>query len=95
MTALPLLLLIALAVLAVIGAKGAKSKILNIAVILGFMAVGLGIGALLGVWGKNNGLGAEFAVPLAELLGAVGAFGCMRRNKWIEKKNVEGSATGL
>ncbi|HKF53678.1 MAG TPA: hypothetical protein VKB26_15285 [Candidatus Acidoferrales bacterium] len=83
-----LLLLAAFAVLAVATSKGLKSKVLSILIIIGFMAVGLGIGFLLGRWGDNNVIGAEIAVPLSELLGAVGGLGCWRRNKWREKREV-------
>jgi hypothetical protein len=59
------------------------SLILNIAlgIILAFAAVGLGLGYFAAIWGKNSELGALIAVPLATLLGVVGAFGCYRRNR--------------
>ena len=79
-TPIGLLLLVAFTVLAISTAKGPKWKIINIFIILGFMAVGFGIGALLGLWGGNMAIGGEAAVPLAELLGAVGGLGCWRRN---------------
>jgi len=86
MASLPLILLVICAVLAVAGAKGAKWKLLNVAIIVGFMVLGFGIGWLLGLWGGNMTIGAEAAVPLSLLLGALGGLGCIRRNKWREKK---------
>jgi len=84
---LALLALIAFAVLAIATAKGAKWKGINALIIIGFMAAGIGIGALLGAWGGNMEIGGDAAVPLAELLGAVGGLGCWRRNKRREKRS--------
>lgn len=89
---LALLAFVAFAVLAIATAKGAKWKALNALIIIGFMATGLGIGALLGVWGGNMEIGGHAAIPLAELLGVVGGLGCWRRNKWREKRSAIPSA---
>jgi hypothetical protein len=76
--------LVALVVLggaAIAGAKGAKWKAINFGIILGFMAVGVGIGFLIGELGGNSAIGGHAAAPLMILLGCVGALGCFRRNK--------------
>ena len=82
---LGLLALLVLSVMAVVTAKPIKWKLLNITIVIGFMAAGLGIGAALGAWGQNMEIGGHVAVPLAILLGAVGALGCWRRNKMRDK----------
>jgi hypothetical protein len=84
-----LVALLGLSVMAVVTAQGIKWKLLNSAIILGFVAVGLGIGAAMGAWGRNMEIGALTAIPLAVGLGAVGALGCWRRNKMREKKSLE------
>jgi predicted RND superfamily exporter protein len=78
-----------LSVMAVVTARGIKWKLLNIAIILGFVAVGLGIGAAMGAWGGNMEIGGLAAVPLAVGLGAADALGCWRQNKMREKKSLE------
>jgi hypothetical protein len=88
MTPLPLLALVALSVLAIASAKGMKWKLLNLLIILAFMGLGLLIGWGMGMWGKNMEIGALVAIPLACLLGAVGALGCWRRNKRRAKANI-------
>ena len=76
-----LLVLVVLAVFAVAGAKGAKWKVLNSAIIMAFMVAGLAVGAGLGAWGGNMEIGGHAAASLMILLGAVGALGCIRRDK--------------
>jgi hypothetical protein len=92
MQAIFLLILIGLSVVAIVGGKGAKWKLLNLLIIIGFMAVGLGIGWALGAWGSNMAIGAAAALPLAILLGCVGALGCYRRNGIRAKANVPPAA---
>jgi hypothetical protein len=84
-----LALLIVLGSMAVIGGKGAKWKLLNLLIIIGFMAAGITIGYALGVWGGNAAVGAHAGAPL--MLGCVGAFGCLRRNRWREKATEKNS----
>jgi hypothetical protein len=80
MGALWLLVLIALAAFAVVGGKGAKWN-LNLLIIAGFMAAGVAVGFGLGAWGGSAEIGGHLAATLMMLLGAVGAVGCIRRNK--------------
>jgi hypothetical protein len=80
-----LLGLLLLSAMAVITAKGIKWKLINLAIILGFIGAGISIGAGLGAWGQNMAIGGELAVPLAICFGAVGALGCWRRNRIREK----------
>jgi peptidoglycan/LPS O-acetylase OafA/YrhL len=89
MGAVWLLLLIVLSVFAVVGGRG-RWKLLNLLIIVAFIAGGLVVGLGLGAWGNNMEIGAHVAVPLMILLGAVGAFGCIRRNKRREKARVGG-----
>jgi hypothetical protein len=76
-----LLAMIILSIMAIVGAKGAKRKLLNLLIILGFVAFGLGLGAAFGAWAGNSALGGHIAAALSIPFGAVGAFGCVRRNK--------------
>jgi hypothetical protein len=73
--------LIVVSALAIAGGKGAKWKLLNLIIILGSMGLGLFIGYVAGMWGKNMEIGAAAALPLSILLGLVAAIGCLRRNK--------------
>jgi asparagine N-glycosylation enzyme membrane subunit Stt3 len=73
--------LIVLTCIALIGGKGAKWKLLNLLIIIGFMATGLLVGFALGAWGGSAEIGGHAAASLTILLGCVGAFGCIRRNK--------------
>jgi hypothetical protein len=61
--------------------KGGFAPPTQVRRILAVAAVGLGLGYFAAIWGKNSELGALIAVPLATLLGVVGAFGCYRRNR--------------
>jgi hypothetical protein len=90
--------LVALVVLsgwAIIEGQGAKWKVLNLVIILAFMAGGFGIAvALVRIWGGNPEIGGHAAVPLMILLGCVGALGSIRRNK-MRAKNAPTSAAGV
>ncbi len=77
--------LIVLSCVAVAGGKGVKWKLLNLLIILGCMTGGVAIGAGLGAWGGSGEMAGHLAFVLMPLLGCVGAFGCMRRNKRREK----------
>lgn len=70
---------------AIWGAKTIKWKLINAGIILGTMATGFTVGYLAGIWGKNGALGAEIAIPLTVILGAVAGLGCIRRNMWRDK----------
>ena len=85
MGAIWLAALVGLGGYAIIGAKGVKWKLINLGIIVGLMASGMGLGLLAGMWGKNMAIGGEVAVPLAIALGAVGGLGCIRRNIMREK----------
>ena len=76
-----LLVLLLLSAFAVIGGRGAKWKLLNFLIIVAFMGAGFCIGFGLGAWGGNMVIGGHAAAPLMILLGAVGAYGCIRHNK--------------
>ena len=73
-----LLALIILSIFAIAGAKGLKWKLLNLLIIVGFMAGGLTIGLAVG---GDSATGGHLAAALMPPLGAVGAFACLRRNK--------------
>lgn len=78
-------LLVLFSAWAIIGGNGAKRKLLNLVIILAFMAGGIGIGFALGTWGGNAAIGEHAAASLMILLGCVGALGCARRNKMRAK----------
>jgi hypothetical protein len=65
---------------AIIGAQGAKRKLLNVAIIAGCMALGLGIGYAAGLGSKNMGMVPNEAIPFAMIFGVVGAVACVARN---------------
>ncbi len=65
---------------AIAGGQGVKWKLINVAIILGCMALGLGIGYAAGLGSKNMGSVPNEAVPFSMILGVVGAFGCVARN---------------
>jgi hypothetical protein len=85
MSAIWYLLLIVLSCMAVVGGKGVKWKLLNLLIILGFMVGGVAVGFAFGAWGSSGKIAGDLAFALMPLLGCVGAFGCMRRNKAREK----------
>ena len=86
MGALAFIACLVLSIMALIGAKGLKWKLLNLAIILGFMATGIAIGYGFGAWGSSPTIGAEVAVVLMPWLGLAGALGCIRRNKRRDKE---------
>jgi hypothetical protein len=67
---------------AIAGGQGVKWKLLNVAVILGCMALGFGIGYAAGLGSNNMGRVPHAAVPFSMMFGVVGAFGCVARNQW-------------
>lgn len=82
-----LILLVALSGWSIIEAKPLKWKFLNLAIILAFMAGGIGIGFAFGAIGSNGAIGGHVAASLMILLGCVGALGCVRRNKMRAKNS--------
>ena len=78
-----LAVLIGLALLAILGAKEPKWKLINVLIIVGFMALGMLIGFLIG---GNTATGGRLSAELMAPVGAVGAFACIRRNKRRAKK---------
>jgi hypothetical protein len=72
---------------AIVGAQGAKLKLLNAAIILGCMGLGLGIGYAAGLGSKNMGAVPNAAVPFAMIFGIVGAMGCVAQNMLRAKGN--------
>jgi hypothetical protein len=66
---------------AIVGAQGAAWKLLNLAIILGCMSLGLGIGYAAGLGSKNMGAVQHEAVPFAMIIGTVGAMGCVAQNR--------------
>jgi hypothetical protein len=83
-----LVAMVILSIMAIFGAKGAKWKMLNLLIILGFAAFGLGLGAAAGAWAGNSALGGHIAAAIIFPFGAIGALGCLRRNKRREKQSV-------
>jgi hypothetical protein len=70
---------------AIAGGQGAKWKCLNLLIIVGCMALGFGIGYAAGLGRGNLGSVSGAGLPLAIVLGIVGAFGCMQLNSWRAK----------
>jgi hypothetical protein len=89
MSAVWYLLLIVLSCMAVVGGKGVKWKLLNLLIILGFMAGGIAVAFALGAWGGSGEIAGHLAFVLMPLMGCVGAFGCLRRNKRREKATAQ------
>ena len=78
------ILIVALVVLsgaAVAGGRGAKWKAVNLGIIIGVMAVGFGIGFLVGRISDDITAGGHVATSLMLLLGCLAAVGCIVRNK--------------
>jgi len=67
-------------VFAIAGAQGVKWKLLNAAIILGCMGLGLGIGYAAGLGSKNMGMVRDAAIPFAMIFGIVGAMVCVAQN---------------
>lgn len=78
-------LLVLFSAWAIIGGNGAKWKLLNLVIILAFMAGGIGIGFALGTWGGNAAIREQPAASFMILLGCVGAFACALRNRMRAK----------
>jgi hypothetical protein len=70
---------------AILTGAGVKWKVLNTLIILGCMAVGLGLGYALGLGRGNFGSVQGEGVQFAMILGIVGAMACMARNTWSSK----------
>jgi hypothetical protein len=71
---------------AVASGQTVKGKFLNLAIILGCMGLGFGIGYAIGLGSKNMGRVPDAGLPLSLMCGIVGAFGCMQlNNKWRGK----------
>jgi hypothetical protein len=66
---------------AVAGAEGAQWKLINFAIILVCMGVGLGIGYAAGEGSGNLGRIPDAALPFSMILGIVGAMGCVAQNR--------------
>src|SRR5689334_23482187 len=79
--AILILALIVLSGAAVAGGRGAKWKAANLGIIAGIMAVGFGIGFLIGRISDDMTAGGHAATSLMLLLGGVAAVGCIVRNK--------------
>jgi hypothetical protein len=69
---------------AIAGGPGVKRKLLNVAVILACMGVGLGLGYAAGLGSKNLGRIPNAAVPFSMMFGVAGALGCVWLNKGRE-----------
>jgi len=65
---------------AIVGAQGVTWKLLNMVIILGCMALGLGLGYAAGLGSKNFGRVQDVAVPFSMIFGVVGAIGCVAQN---------------
>jgi hypothetical protein len=65
---------------AIVGAPDATWKLLNVTIILGCMALGLGIGYAAGLGSKNFGRVSNAAIPFAVIFGVVAATACVALN---------------
>jgi hypothetical protein len=65
---------------AISGGQGFQRKLLNLAIIVGCMGVGFGIGYALGLGSQNLGSVQGEGWPVAIMLGIVGALGCVKLN---------------
>lgn len=66
---------------AIAGGTGWERKLLNLVIILGSIALGLGLGYAAGLGTKNFGMVPNAAVPVGMIFGIVGAVGCMVGNR--------------
>jgi hypothetical protein len=64
---------------------GAKWKVLNVAIILGCMGLGMGLGYAMGLGSKNLGVVPHAAIPFSMMFGVLGAMVCVARNTWSAK----------
>jgi hypothetical protein len=67
---------------AISGGPKRKGKLLNVAIILGCMALGFGIGYAAGLGSGNMGSIPDAGVPFSMMFGIVAAFGCICLNNW-------------
>lgn len=79
--AILILALIVLSGAAAAGGRGAKGKAVNLGIIIGVMAVGFGIGFVIGRISDDMTAGGHAATSLMLLLGCLAAVGCIVRNK--------------
>ena len=70
---------------AIAAGQGAKWKILNAAIILSSMGLGLGLGYAVGLGSENMGFVRNQGLPFAMIFGIVGAMTCAARNTWSSK----------
>jgi hypothetical protein len=70
---------------AISGGQGWQRKLLNLAIIVGCMGVGFGIGYAFGLGTQNLGSVQGEGWPVAIMLGIVGALGCVKLNSWRAK----------
>ena len=88
-----LLAFLVLATLAVVDAKERRWKFLNLVIIFTFAIAGIAIGVAFGALGGKIEIGGHLAASLMFVLGTVGAFGCVRRNKRRKKQPAQSSET--
>jgi hypothetical protein len=70
---------------AITGGQSVKWKLLNLAIILGCMGLGFGIGYAAGLGSENMGSVSNAGSPLSLMFGIVGALGCIQLNNWRVK----------
>jgi hypothetical protein len=71
--------------LAIASGQGVKWRLLNLAIILGCMGVGYGLGYAVGLGRGNFGAVANQALPVSMMFGIVGALGCL----WLNSRPKE------
>jgi hypothetical protein len=70
---------------AIAGAKNLQRKLINLAIIVGCMGIGFGIGYAVGLGSANLGNVSGEGLPIAVMFGVVAALGCVQLNSWRTK----------
>jgi hypothetical protein len=70
---------------AIAGGQSVKWRLFNLAIILGCMGLGFGIGYAAGLGSQNLGRISDAGWPFALMFGIVAALGCVQLNSWRMK----------